>query len=80
MLRSDIEDQFSVFYEYPREYFKDGMTFTIVESYWVRQGFVKREFAPDIHIVVLKDENGVLSVCSIRKITSIKTNTLGELE
>jgi hypothetical protein len=40
---------------------KENMLFTIVESYWIRQDWFSREFAPDVHRILIKDENGVLS-------------------
>ena len=39
------------------------MSFTIIDSYWVRQSLSKKLFASDYNMLVLKDENGTLSVC-----------------
>ena len=38
-----------------------NMNFTILESYWVRQDWFYREFAHDVHVITLKDENGIIS-------------------
>jgi hypothetical protein len=42
---------------------KKDMSFSIVESYWARHDWFTREFAPDRHMIVLKDENGEYSAC-----------------
>lgn len=39
------------------------ISFTINSSYWVRNDWFTREFAPDYKIIVLEDENGTISTC-----------------
>lgn len=41
------------------------MTFTIVDSYWARNDWFTREFAPDLHMIVLIDNNKNISACLI---------------
>ena len=78
--KSDVEAPFSVFSRYPNEDIRDDMSFTIISSYWVRINPADRDYADDYHMVVLKDENGTFSTCSIRIIKEIDTNILGELQ
>ncbi len=80
MDKSSLERKYSIFNKYPREYFKADMSFTIIGSYWVRGDWFTREFVSDIHYVILKDENGIRSVCSIHDINSIETKIGGELK
>lgn len=80
LTRKDVDAPYSIFSEYPIEDIRIDMAFTIMSSYWLRGDFYTREFAPDVHSLVLKDENGILSTCSIRRIDEIDTNLSGELQ
>ena len=73
----DLENQFSLYHNYKREYFMDGMAFIIVGSYWVHGDWLTRQFAPNLHMIILKDENGIKSVCSMTKIDSSITDFQG---
>lgn len=77
---SKFDAPFSLLVRYPRENIRTDMSFTIVSSFWVRIAPADRGYADDYHMVVLKDENGTLSTCSIGIIDEIDTNILGELQ
>jgi len=52
----------SYIHQFPIEYIKKGMAFTILGSYWQRGDWITREFAPDSRNLILRDENDILSV------------------
>jgi hypothetical protein len=76
----ELLNEFGLSYKYPREPIKDGMSFTIIGSYWVRGSWLDKAFAHDLHKVILKDENSILSVCRIRAIDSIDTDITGAMK
>ena len=61
--KSLAEDLNGTLFKYPREEVEEGIEFTIVGSYWHREDWFTREFAGDMHNVVLRDGKGVLSSC-----------------
>ncbi len=60
-----VDRKYSFFSDYPHEHIEGEMLFRVVGSYWVRQGLIDKEFASDIHKIILKDKNNIQSVCSM---------------
>ncbi len=58
----DVNDIKGYFPDLPIETICKDMPFTIVGSYWQRGDWIRREFAPDIHSIVLRDINNIISV------------------
>ena len=56
---NDIKEYFP---NLPVKSIPKNMTFTIVGSYWQKGDWLRREFAPDIHSIILRDQNDILSV------------------
>lgn len=60
--RYTVDDPNSYIHNFPIEYIKKGMAFTILGSYWQKGDWITREFAPDSRNLILSDENDILSV------------------
>ena len=67
-IQREIDSKYSIgniktyFPGLPVEHIKDGVSFTIIGSFWVRHDLIHREFAPEYRMLVLRDENNTLSV------------------
>lgn len=56
------------FKKYPRKNIKEGMVFEVLGSYWVRESALQRSFAGEFQYIILVDEKGIFSVCSLNNI------------
>ena len=77
----EVERPYSIFKQYPKENIRPDMKFEVVGSYWVRKNPIDREFSGEFQNIVLKDENGFLSVfplVSFRVDTNFIEQTRGQ--
>jgi hypothetical protein len=62
--RKDMEEPYIMKGNIPTEDIKEGMAFTILGTYWIRNNPIKKAFAGESEKVILQDQNGRLSTAS----------------